>query len=128
MTRALAPILAALALAAPASAGTLATPVFFARDGEYLICTVANTGTKAVKDVLVELVSFDNEPGSVVDTNGAPIELAPLSTASASFTPNGTGFDGYLCRFTFKGNTKTLRGGVVKADTGYNVLESAPAF
>ena len=129
MARAFAPLVALLALgigiAGPAGAGTLATPVFYGRDAEFITCRVANTGTKSVREVLVELVSFDNEPGVAIETIG-PADLAPLATLSVS-SAAGSGFLPYLCRFSFKGSGKTLRGGMVKIDGGFVVLDSLAA-
>jgi hypothetical protein len=126
-TRLLAAALAlASAPAAPAAAGMLATPVFYGKDAEFITCTVANTGTKTVREVLVELVSFDNEPGVAIETSGAPTDLAPLSTLGTT-APAGSGFLPYLCRFSFKGSGKTLRAGMTKIDGGFVVLDSLAA-
>jgi hypothetical protein len=126
-TRLLAAVLVlASAPAAPGSAGTLATPVFYGKDDEFVTCRVVNTGTKSVREVLVELVSFDNEPGVAIETSGAPVDLAPLSTLSTT-APAGSGFLPYLCRFSFKGSGKTLRAGMTKIDGGFVVLDSMAA-
>jgi hypothetical protein len=127
MARVFAPLVASLALgiAGPAGAGTLATPVFYGKVDEFVTCRVVNTGTKSVREILVELVSFQSEPGVAIASSG-PADLAPLSTLSVS-SAAGSGFYPYVCRFSFKGSGKTLRAGMTKIDGGFVVLDSMAA-
>jgi hypothetical protein len=129
MARAFAPLVVSLALgigiAGPAGAGTLATPVFYGKVDEFVTCRVVNTGATNVRNVLVELVSFESEPGVAIGSSG-PADLAPLSTQSTSAAA-GSGFFPYVCRFSFKGSGKTLRAGMTKIDGGFVVLDSMAA-
>jgi hypothetical protein len=116
-----------IGLAAPAAAGTLVTPVLIAKDDETVTCTAANAGAKAVRGVLVELISFANGPGVVAETNNGPSDLAPLETTGAGISA-GPGVDLYLCRFTFQGSGKLLRAGGTVGDASFHVVDTQNAY
>ena len=133
MARALAPIVFSLALglalgpATRAAAGTLATPAVGAKDGEFVECTLVNVGTKAVREALAELISYDSGVGVVLASSGAPADLAP-NGKTVTTGPAGPGFDPFVCRFTFKGSGKLLRGNAIVIDGTFDVLDTQPAF
>lgn len=125
-TRILAAVLGLAGVAAPAAAGSLATPILLKKEGESITCSVTNVGTKPVRAVVSELILYVNNVGTVEKTTG-PADLAPLAAAGIG-EALGDGVDQYQCRFTFKGSGKTLRGNGTVTTFAYEVLDTQPAY
>jgi hypothetical protein len=120
------PLAASFALASAASAGTLITPLAPVTTNNLISCFLANGGTKAVQDVVVELLAYDSSlPASVVRTQTYE-ELAPLRYTNNGFTNEGPTAE-FLCRFTFKGSGKSLRGSSILRENSVNVIAVSPA-
>jgi hypothetical protein len=116
----------ALGVAAPVAAGTLATPLLIAKDGETVNCSITNIGTKPVRDVVSEMIVYTTNAGTVAESNG-PVELAPLASTGAGDAA-GPGVKTYVCRFTFKGSAKLLRANGTIGDLTFNVIDTQRAY
>ena len=111
--------------AAPAAAGTLATPIIVKKADQAISCSVTNVGTKPVRAVVSELILYVNNVGTVEKSTG-PVDVAPLAATGVGESIDD-GVDQYQCRFTFKGSGKTLRGNGTISDFDFNIIDTQPA-
>ena len=117
--------LVSMALAAPAAAGTLATPIVLVRTDQLVSCQIANVGTKAVRAVRSDLIHFVGSAGTIEDSTG-PLDLAPLASSGVG-TLLVSGAHAYVCRFEFSGSGKGLRANAVVIDATFEVIDTQPA-
>ena len=116
---------ASFGLASASRAGTLVTPLVPVTTNNLIQCLVANDGKKAVADVVVELLAYNQDlPATVIRTETFE-ELAPLRYGITGFTNDGPEIV-FLCRFTFKGSGKSLRGSSLLRANGV-LVDVAPA-
>lgn len=116
----------ALSPASVSGAGTLASAPIFVKDGEIFSCLLVNPGAKVVRQAVAEVIRFPGSvPGVVLETS-APVDLEALDQTEAGITASGLA-SFYVCRFTFKGSGKDLRGVATVIDTSVNVLGSEAA-
>jgi hypothetical protein len=117
--------LVSMALATPAAAGSLATPLLLVKTGEVLTCQIANIGAKTVRAVRSDLIHFVGTAGTVEDSTG-PADLAPLALSGVG-TPVLSGVQTYVCRFEFSGSGKGLRANALVNTGDFEVLDTQPA-
>lgn len=119
-------LVAAAALASNAHAATLITPPAFVASDNHIACQIANAGTKAVRDLTIEVLRYNPGTSATVEVTGPVGDLAALAWASDGLT-NGTVSAVFVCRFTFKGSAKGLRAAALIRDPGAEIVDSYEA-
>jgi hypothetical protein len=118
-------ITASLALSSSGRAGTLITHPVSVPTNHNFLCVLVNEGKKPVRDAVVEVVRYASGPATVASSNDAP-ELAPFQSLPAEVTHDEL-TTVFLCRFTFRGGGKSLRGSGILRNQGGDFLDSQPA-
>jgi hypothetical protein len=104
-----------LGLPAAARAGTLLTPPIFVPTAFQISCQIMNAGAKPAREVVVQVLRIESPGPGTVEAATTPAEVAPLAYTSTGVNNAATG-EIYACRFTFKGNAKTMRGSSLLRD------------
>ncbi|HEY8518339.1 MAG TPA: hypothetical protein VIS07_22730 [Candidatus Binatia bacterium] len=112
-----------VALATPAAAGMLATPVMFRGTNTVgFACEAVNVGSKPIKSVTVRIVPFVGPVNPVsICTNLSPGSVCFVSTVEPAFQSGH-------CRIEFTGGKQNVRGSMSVVGSGNNVLEQIPAL